>query len=148
MSLSTKPSQEPVPPLQGLLGYVNFSTGKPEPRFQKQLNDAYAALACRHGAVPWEELYRALQEGLQTLQQTGSSAFREVDQAQAVLGLVFEHTLPAYREHHALLLGHLSDAELFQPFLLARVFEAVLAQRGPWNETDRIVQGALKQLND
>ena len=65
-----------------------------------------------------------------------------------MLTLVFEHVLPAYRAHHAVLLAHQSDVELFQPFFLARVFEAVLAQRGPWEETDRIVHGALKHLND
>src|SRR5207237_6490492 len=30
----------------------------------------------------------------------------------------------------------------------ARACEAVLAQRGPWDESDRIVRGALGQLND
>ena len=43
---------------------------------------------------------------------------------------------------------HCSDVELFQPFFLAVVFEAVLGQRGPWQETDRIVRDSLKQLND
>ncbi|HWY85652.1 MAG TPA: hypothetical protein VNX28_02955, partial [Gemmataceae bacterium] len=56
--------------------------------------------------------------------------------------------LNAYRDHHALLLAHQTDAELWQPFFLARAFEAVLAQRGPWNETERIVRAALNHLND
>src|SRR5262249_38695189 len=37
---------------------------------------------------------------------------------------------------------------LFQPFFLARVAEAVLAQGGPWDQTERIVRGALVRLND
>jgi hypothetical protein len=134
--------------LQGMLGYVNFSTGKPDPRFQKSLNDAHALLASQGSAQPWRDLAAALTEGLRTLHQAGSPAFREVEQAEAVLVLVFDHVLKAYRDHHALLLAHQSDADLFQPFFLARVFEAVLAQRSPWQETDRIVRGALKQLDD
>src|SRR5690606_1955675 len=44
--------------------------------------------------------------------------------------------------------AHLSDSDLFQPFFLARMFEATLAQHGPWTETDRIVSGAVDMLND
>ena len=56
--------------------------------------------------------------------------------------------LKAYRAHHADLLAHQPDADLWQPLFLARVCEAVLNQRAPWDETQRIVEGALKQLND
>src|SRR5205823_5933844 len=55
---------------------------------------------------------------------------------------------PADRIHHRDLLAHQSEAGLWQPFFLARVVEAVLVQRGPWEETARIVEGALQQLND
>ena len=78
----------------------------------------------------------------------GSSAFADVSQAEAAIGLLFDQLLPAYRRHHQDLLAHLSEAELWQPFFLARGFEAILAQRGPWDEGDRVVAGALKQLND
>ena len=37
---------------------------------------------------------------------------------------------------------------LFQPFFIGRACEAVLQQGGPWDESDRIVQGAIAQLND
>ena len=36
----------------------------------------------------------------------GSSAFRDTGQAEAVIGLVFDEVLPAYRRHHADLLAH------------------------------------------
>ena len=36
--------------LSALLGYLNFSEGKPDPRFQKQLHDACVFLAA-HGSV-------------------------------------------------------------------------------------------------
>jgi hypothetical protein len=134
--------------LQGMLGYINFSTGKPDARFQKQTNDAFAALAGEGSTQPWHDMGLVLQNSLKELQQTGSAAFRDIEQAQAVLAIVFDHMLKAYRVRHAVLLAHQTDADLFQAFFLARVFETVLAQRGPWAETERIVAGALKQLND
>ena len=56
--------------------------------------------------------------------------------------------LPAYRQFHRDLLWHQSDAELWRPLFLGRAFEAILAQGGPWDETERIVAGALETLND
>ena len=42
---------------------------------------------------------------------------------RGLLALAFKQVLTAYRRHHADLLFHLSDRELFQPFFLARVIE-------------------------
>jgi hypothetical protein len=134
--------------LQGALGYLNFSTGKPDARFQKQLNDAWAVLAAEGAAEPWTALHQRLRAELAALKAAGAAAFREATQVEAVLPLLFTHVLPAYRAHHADLLGHLSERDLFQPFFVARVAEAVLAQGSPWDETERIVRGALVQLND
>ena len=133
--------------LQGMLGYVNFSTGKPDARFQKQTNDAFASLIDQGSERAWQDMGAVLLEGLAALQQGGSAAFREVEQARAVVSIVFDHMLAAYREHHALLLAHQSDAELFQPFFLARVFEAVL-RNGVHGPRRSALSRALKQLND
>ena len=65
-----------------------------------------------------------------------------------MIRLVFAGVLPAYRQHHRDLLFHLSDAELLRPMFIGRVAEAVLAEGPPWDETDRIVAGALARLND
>lgn len=135
-------------PLQGLLGYLNFSEGRPDPRFQKQLSDCFSVLAARGLAEPHSALHSVLAESLEKLHAGQGEAFRDIEQARAVLDIVFKHLLPAYRAYHADLLRHQGDADLYQPFFLARVFEGVLAQRGPWNESQRIVQGCLKQLND
>src|SRR5437764_1540542 len=78
---------ERVVPLSGLLGYLNFSDGRPDPRWQKQLNDAYAFLAGRGESAPWLALLEGLRGGLQRLQASGSSAFRDVNQAAAALDL-------------------------------------------------------------
>ncbi len=134
--------------LQGMLGYLNFAGGKPDARFEKQVNDAYAFFAERGSDAPWAALHAALAKKLAELKAAGGSAFRDTAQVEAVLELVFARVLPAYRQHHADLLFHRPDAELFVPFFLARVFEAVLAQGGPWDEDKRIVGGALQQLND
>lgn len=145
---------DPLPPLpegvsvQALLGYLNFAEGRPDPRFQKQLNDVYAACADADERAPWEALLHTLRAHLRHLHAEGSAAFRDVTQAEAVLRLAFEAVLPAYRAHHRDLLAHQTNAALWQPFFLARVCEAVLSQRGPWDETERIVTGGLRQLND
>src|SRR5262249_50423354 len=99
-------------------------------------------------AEPWRALHEALAAKLHELHVANSAAFQDVRQAEAVLSLTFDNLLPGYRRHHTDLLFHLSDEELFQPFFLARVFEAVLSQGSPWDEGDRIVSGALKQLSD
>jgi hypothetical protein len=137
-----------VVPLQGLLGYLNLSEGRPDARFQKQLSEAYGFLASRGLAEPWRALRDGLLAKLDALRQAEAGGFQDVSQAAAVLGLVFDKVLPAYRGHHADLLFHLSDRDLFQPFFLARVFEAVLAQGGPWIEDERLVTSALRRLND
>ncbi len=135
-------------PLEPLLGYLNFSTGKPDARFQMQFNAAYAWLADHDAAEPWKDLHEALVARLGELHASGVSAFRSTDQAEGVLRLAFAVVLPGYRRHHADLLFHLGEADWFQPFFLVRVVEAVLAQGGPWAEDERIVAGALAQLND
>src|SRR5947209_8133539 len=135
-------------PAQPLLGYLNFSEGRPDPRFQKQLNDAFALLVARPEQRPWDALRETLLAELARLRQAGSAAFQDATQAEAVLRLALGELLTAYRTHHADLLFHQGAADLFQPFFLARACEAVLAQRGPWDDTGRIVRGALAQLND
>ncbi|MBM4068646.1 MAG: hypothetical protein FJ271_06830 [Planctomycetes bacterium] len=139
---------EKVVALPALLGYLNFSEGRADARFQKQLSDAMSALHERGLFEPWKALRDLLQAELVVLREGQSSAFRDTEQVEGVLRLVFEGVLPAYRRHHADLLFHQSDNDLMQPFFLARVFEAVLGQRGPWHEDERIIVGALRRLND
>ena len=125
---------------QELLGYLNFSGGRPDPKFQRNLDEFL-------NAVPFASAAEALRQVLADLHTT-SPAFAESSQAEQVIALTFDHALPAYREHHRDLLFHLKPEELEQPFFAARLFEAVLEQGGPWDEKDRIVVGALDRLND
>jgi hypothetical protein len=131
--------------VSGLLGYLNFSDGRPDPRWQKQVNDAFAFLAGR-GPAPWQALLDWLADALPRLQAGGGAAFRDVTQAAQVLAAV-RLVLPAYRRHHADLLAHLPDADLFQPFFLVRVFEAVLAE-GAGAAGVEGVAAVLARLND
>jgi hypothetical protein len=136
-----------VPPAT-LLGYLNYSDGRPDPKFQRALDDAFSALADRGLDRPWEVLGRWVSQQADSLRDSGSSAFRDVVQAKAVVSVAFGPVLTAYREHHRDLLAHQTDSSLFNSFVLARVCEAVLAQGGPWDESDRLVRGAVQRLND
>ncbi len=129
---------------QDILGYLNFSGGKPDSKFQDRLNRCHPEWGW---PKPWESFEAALLARLSEL-EASSAAFRDSAQARAVIQLTFYKLWPAYREHHADLLFHLRDADFQQPLFLARLFEAVLAQGSPWEETDRIVHGALESLND
>ncbi|HEV3146435.1 MAG TPA: hypothetical protein VGZ47_21285 [Gemmataceae bacterium] len=131
-----------------LLGWLNLSDGRPNPKWQRQLDDAFDVLVRRQVAQPWISLRTWLTSELQKLQAEGQAAFQDPAQARAALNLVFDHFLPAYRRHHNDLLAHQTEAALFTPFFVARAFEAVLSQGSPWDETERIIQGALQRLND
>ncbi|MDB5305993.1 MAG: hypothetical protein JWO38_195 [Gemmataceae bacterium] len=130
-----------------LLGYLNFSDGRPDPRFQKGLADA-AGLLLDAGADPWAALPGWLAHALGELESSGAAAFRDTTQAKAVLGAALGQLPAAYRAHHADLLAHQPDPDLFTPFFLARACEAVLRQGPPWDQPDRLVGGAINLLND
>jgi hypothetical protein len=144
--------------LEQIAGYLNFSSGAEDPQFLTNLNALFGIV--EHGAgngepdqrggdpkPAWRALGDLIEAGVARL-RGGSEAFREVDQAEAAVRLVFEAVLPAYRRHHRDLLFHQSDEFLFRPFFIGRVCEAVLAEGGPWEDSERIVSGALARLND
>src|SRR5207244_4591841 len=122
--------------------------GNHDAKFQNELNDAYARLDVPGAARPWLAVRDRPRAELAALKARGAAAFQDATQAEAVITLVFDRLLPAYRAHHADLLFHQSEREQFQPGFLIRAFEAVLGQGGPWDEQERIVRGALAQLND
>jgi hypothetical protein len=133
---------------QEILGYLNFSSGVVDVRFLKNFSELFGRIAAHPSRKPtWRVLGDWLQTELMALRGT-SEAFREVEQAEAILHLVFQHALPAYYEFHHDLLFHQTEASLFQPFFIGRVCEAVLQQGGPWDQVDRIIPAVLRQLND
>jgi hypothetical protein len=136
------------PALEQVLGYLNFSSGAPDPQFLANLNALFESAAGQNTGLPlWLTVSRALTDRLKEL-ESQSATFHDAQQATGVLELVFDRALPAYREFHRDLLFHHCDASLFRPFFVGRVCEAVLRQGAPWNEPDRIVPTAIAQLND
>ncbi len=136
------------PALEQVLGYLNFSSGAADPQFLANLNALFERAAATAAGTPlWLEVGRILTDRLGQLQGQ-TPTFHDAAQASAVLELVFDRTLPAYREFHRDLLFHHTDASLFRPYFVGRVCEAVLRQGPPWNEPERIVPTAIAQLND
>ncbi len=134
--------------LEQVLGYLNFSSGAPDPQFLANLSTLFeSASGTSDGSPLWLTVSRALTDRLAQL-QSQSPAFHDAQQASQVLELVFDRTLPAYREFHRDLLFHHTDASLFRPFFIGRVCEAVLKQGAPWSEPNRIVPATIAQLND
>ncbi|OYW24674.1 MAG: hypothetical protein B7Z55_01515, partial [Planctomycetales bacterium 12-60-4] len=123
-----------------VLGYLNFSGGRPDPAFQRLVND----LVVRIG---WAKLPEMLHKALGQL-ESEAPAFFNSTQASAAVDLAFQHVLPAFRGFHSDLLHHLQEVDYEQPFLLVRIWETVLEQGAPWDDVPRIVSGALERLND
>src|SRR6478752_10087649 len=89
-----------------LLGYLNFSDGRPDARFQKGLADATAFLMANCESPPWTAIPRWLARALDELESSGSPAFRESTQVRAVVDAALVQLPPAYRAHHVDLLAH------------------------------------------
>ncbi len=72
---------------QALLGCLNFSDGRPDPRWQKQLNDAFAAQADAGAGRPGTPSSPRSAPALATLHAAGGAAFRDAPRPSAVLAL-------------------------------------------------------------
>jgi len=147
--MSNRDSQAAGPPaVEQVLGYLNFSSGAADAQFLANLNRLFEDAGKEKSGLPaWLAVGRVLTERLAALRKD-TAAFRDAEQAEAVLALVFDQSLPAYRKFHCDLLFHQTDEALFRPFFVGRVCEAVLKQGAPWTENDRIVRGAVTLLND
>lgn len=158
------PQVEPRQALRDALGYLNFSSGRHDPRFACNLNTLALGLegspgwsasqgqAESAGPPVWRHLQRLLSQEIEASRRDAEAGqatpFRELDQAERVVALTFDRLFPAYRRHHADLLGQQREDWLLNPFFVARACEAVLRQGGPWHEAERIVPAALAELND
>ncbi len=132
--------------MEEIVGYLNFSSGVSDPKFLRNLNELFRSL----DEVGDEALALIGQLLTQTIERlkTNGGAFADTTQADAVIRILIEHFLPEYREFHRDLLFHQESYDLWQPFFVGRACEAILSQGSPWDETDRIVAGALEQIND
>ena len=138
-----------------VLGYLNFSSGKSDPKSLAALNRLYSwALAGAPkqfspytGLPPWLTLQQWLQDRLGRLRDE-KEIFRESDQASQVIQLVWLYLLPEYLDFHSDLLFHQEPEGLFNGLFLGRAIECMLQQGPPWNEVDRLVSNSIEQLND
>ena len=126
-----------------LVGYLNFSDGRPDPKFRAGVADVWAALLAAGDPAPWQTLPRWLLARAEELRAAGSAAFADVTQAREVIAAGLVDLPQAYHRHHADLLAHQSVAGLFAPFFLTRCAEAALAARAA-----RKPRSALAALND
>ncbi len=134
--------------LDEVVGHLNFSSGTSDSKFLRNLNQLFCSIERKKSSNEnWQVLRRWLTETIDRLHQT-SNAFADVSQAQSVVRLLDDHLLGAYRQFHSDLLFHQRDEDLWRPFFIGRAFEVLLAQGGPWDEPEQIVQQTLAQLND
>ena len=87
-----RPSEELSAAAREILGYLNFSTGKPEPRFLEKLSGLFAAVEAGRPAKAgtinppvWRAVGDVLRAELQAVRGT-TDAFREVEQAELRCG--------------------------------------------------------------
>jgi hypothetical protein len=134
--------------LPKLVGYLNFSNGRPDPRFQAIWNQAQTFVAGIDPERPWQTLSSWLVENFPNIQAQGGSAFGDLTQAREVLSLLTEQVIPEYVRFHENLFNHLPLKELCQPYFVVRTLETILAQGGPWDDPARVVPLILDKLND
>ncbi len=142
--------------LAKVLGHLNFSSGSPDSAFLAGLNRLFERASS--GRVPpvvggspavanWTIVGAWLERGLEKLRGS-SSVFANVDQASAVVRIVFGHVLPAYRQWHADLLAHQPDDILFNSFFVGRVCEAVLADGATGASVESLVERVVTRISD
>ncbi len=141
----------PEPPVnwQGLLGYLNFSDGRPDARFQQQFHAACQLVATQTDPLPsLAALFRAQ---LAELQVSGAAAFKDVAHAEFAIRALFEAVPPAYLSFHTDLLGHQPASTVLTPMFLTRVAEAILQQRQQSSAdgiSTEFVREVIARLND
>ena len=159
MQQQTKSSRA-ADPAAVVLGYLNFSSGAYDPAAWRALSDLYAPFEpeAPQGIVERADtvvrVAAVLQDRLAAL-AAEEPAFRDSTQARAVLGIVFDRLLPAYRGFHADLLEHQPPGAIERPFFVMAAAQAVLATGGSWDEAAagseleaEVIRQAIAQLND
>ncbi len=133
---------------QGILGYLNFSSGASDPRFLRNMNELCAAIgpACSRNpwSGPWPDCSAADWRGSAVTARPSAMPSR----LRRWLGWYSTWSCPAIAASIAICSAHQSDAALWQPFFLGRVCEAVLRAGPPWEPSSRILEAALMRLND
>ena len=132
--------------IEQIVGYLNFSSGSPDPSFTRNLDLLFANF--QNEAAPHEMVLKQLRTSTQNLSTEDRGAFRSTEQAQHVLQIACECGIPKYLQHHEALLFHQSPEFLLNSFFISKMLQAILQAGEPWHEQDRIVDQVLAALND
>ncbi|MBR0192573.1 MAG: hypothetical protein IJQ31_10985 [Thermoguttaceae bacterium] len=118
--------------LEIVLGYLNFSSGDPAPKFLMGLNTICAGLDARKeegdSTPAWRRLAAALWDYLKWVQPT-SDVFAQDTQVRQALLFAFLYFFPQYRVWHKDLLFHQKDDVLFNAFSIGQAFYAILQEK-------------------
>ena len=135
--------------LELVLGYLNFSTGTPDPKCHAALNTVFAAILADEGSESgaWRECHQLLVGKLSDLRDS-NPAFGDSRQAESALECVFVEVLPGYLEFHSNLLFHLDSSELFNSFFVGRACEIALRLAHSDTSREKWQGTAIKRLND
>ena len=147
------PNRDYTEDLSRVLGYLNFSSGKPDCKFLTALNRLYREALQGEDKSPfaglpaWMKIEQWLSDHLVHLTKTNPT-YANSEQATRVIDLVWRSFLPDYLDFHSDLLFHQEPEGIFNGLFLGRAIESVLKQGGPWDELDRILSNAIRDLND
>ncbi|MAT71961.1 MAG: hypothetical protein CMJ58_20855 [Planctomycetaceae bacterium] len=133
--------------LDEAVGYLNFSSGTSDPRFLNRLSELWRALETDAADTPAVDPFMAWLTATIDRLEHGGGAFADVTQARTVAAALPE-VLAGYRAFHRDLLHHQTDADLWRPFFVGRVCEALLTGGGPAGDSQQIVDSAIQRLND
>lgn len=145
MSKVSNLNSEEFDALEQLLGYLNFSSGSPDPQFLKNLNVVWRYLAQQYPDDTWTHLYDFLTDAISHFTEE-KEAFARVEQAKLVLEITFDQLLRSYFLFHQDLLFHSSEIQVFNAFFIGRAFEVVLKNGPRFESLD--TETLMDQFND
>lgn len=131
-------------PVEQVLGYLNFSSGKPDPQFLSAMDTLFRLTQVDDG--DWTTVLLDLRNSLAELEQS-SPTFADAKQAKRILELT-DSFFPAYFEYHQDLLAHQSPESHNNSLFVGRAVEALLASDPLDDDSDAVIQRAIRRLND
>ena len=126
-SADHEPGDPAAKVMREALGYLNFSSGAPDGKFLHSLSELYELVEPSGEGELVDRVLAHLSAYLVELTDQ-EGAFADADQAQQALSLAKDFR-DTYVGYHQDLLWGIDENELWGPFFLGRVFEAVLSAK-------------------
>ncbi len=133
--------------MDGILGYLNFSSGAEDAAFLKQLDEVFDWLEQRKIRFPYTTAGEMLQKRLQQLRKT-NLAFSDAQQADRAVRLLHEKVVPGYLKFHGFTLSHIHASHVINAFFLGRAAEATLIAMQDHPDDSAAATAAIGRLND